>query len=65
MPTDSGENSPKVGQLQEEIEELQQSLHNAQKREVSCNDLLSESHDKYNELKFAYDRMWGKRLAHE
>ena len=55
--TDSEGDSPEVEQLQEEIEELWQLLHDhePQEREVTSNGLLSESHDKIQWIKI---RIW-------
>ena len=43
--------------IQEESSELRQSLHNAQEREVSSNELLHKSHTEYDELKSHYDNV--------
>ena len=55
VSTGQGEGTDEVEQLREEVIELQQSLHEAQEREVSSNELLDKSHGEYNELKSAYD----------
>ena len=47
----------KIEQLQVEAGELQQSLHDAQEREVSSNELLHKNRTEYHELKSQYDNM--------
>ena len=51
--------------LREKIEKFQQLLHKGQEREVNSKDLLSESHNKYNELKSMYDGMAGERTSEQ
>ena len=55
VSTGQGEGTAEVEQLREEVIELRQSLHEAQEREVSSNELLHKSRGEYNELKSAYD----------
>ena len=55
MSTGQGDDTAEIEQLREEVSKLRQSLHEAQEREVSSNDLFSKSRNDYNELKSMYD----------
>ena len=52
-----------IKQLQVEAGELRQSLHDAQEREVSSNELLHKSLTEYHELKSQYDDVVLERAA--